>query len=675
MSFFQRCGCGPAVWLLVIWMQQMVTSNGFVHRSNLPTIQTPTLTLSSSSSSSSSISTHANRIQALPIHHHHHHHRHRHLNHRHPPHHYRSILSMSSSSSSSSSPDANELAQQKFETIKSLSDFNDGVWKGSATAYIVKSDVAAGVTKLPTLAHYESVCATSLEQNGLSLTETFSWDSESTSKSNSNDDNDDDNDDNDDDGYDNNEEKGEENVMTKMTTRTIPLGESTDVDNVDGSYSLDIPSPLSDLPPSSITGTDAIVKFAIEHSLAISDHERVRMFVLYGLDDYLMRVVICNEERPRNNPMNPNENNKEGESSSSSSSSSSFSNDFSLKDLDGMSVDMDRIISQMTGETQSKSNKPKVTSSSTAEDKMEQLMRAMEVRNQDILSQNNNMGNDNVNDNDNDNDNDNGASKEDMEELSIDRYPMSLFNLVSGVWLGDAVVRNHPTSSSSINQSQSTKGFGKASTSSSTSTSTSAKGSPKPGSGMNDGFAEWDTGVQKLAMTYQWDYDTKVRQRFDVGRSMGVSIHPEQPMISNGSIITNYMARGKDPEERMTTIDLEYGNYVMFVSGSIMVNVPRVLSVGTKNTNNKKNKIDGPPFYTEFAMFQKRTSKQQEQKEVESMRKLNLPDDPLSNENIPNMNITPPELFCSRLTRLYGRNGALSQATSSFFTMDRSTMK
>ena len=57
-------------------------------------------------------------------------------------------------------------------------------------------------------------------------------------------------------------------------------------------------------------------------------------------------------------------------------------------------------------------------------------------------------------------------------------------------------------------------------------------------------------------------------------------------------------------------------------------------------------------FYTEFAVFQKRNVEDQtSQKEDDSGK--------------------PVELFCSRLTRLYGTNGELIQASSSFFELDR----
>ena len=43
--------------------------------------------------------------------------------------------------------------------------------------------------------------------------------------------------------------------------------------------------------PNALIGTEVIVKFGVEHCLAISDNERVKMYALYGMDDYLINVV------------------------------------------------------------------------------------------------------------------------------------------------------------------------------------------------------------------------------------------------------------------------------------------------------------------------------------------------------------------------------------------------
>lgn len=142
----------------------------------------------------------------------------------------------------------------------------------------MKGDVAAGPTKRSDFSAentanrssflYKSHVRTIIEKDGLKMKETFEW-SESSSEN-------------------------EDNTSDFIKIKSIQLAESADVDSVDGSYSIDIP--LLDLPPI-ISGTNMLVKFGIEHSLAISDNDRARCFLLYGMDDQLSRIVICNERK------------------------------------------------------------------------------------------------------------------------------------------------------------------------------------------------------------------------------------------------------------------------------------------------------------------------------------------------------------------------------------------
>ena len=71
------------------------------------------------------------------------------------------------------------------------------------------------------------------------------------------------------------------------------------------------------------------------------------------------------------------------------------------------------------------------------------------------------------------------------------------------------------------------------------------------------------------------------------------------------------------------------------------------------------------PFVTELAVFQKRTQKKQD---------MNSPNtDKVTMDSI-DKQMETPELFCSRLTRMYGTKGELLQCTSSFFSLDRSAI-
>ena len=72
----------------------------------------------------------------------------------------------------------------------------------------------------------------------------------------------------------------QETEFTTDVTRSVPLiGPCIDVDEVDASYSIN--QTLMDL-PSTISGTDSIAKFGIEHVLLIQDNVRVYAFCFYG---------------------------------------------------------------------------------------------------------------------------------------------------------------------------------------------------------------------------------------------------------------------------------------------------------------------------------------------------------------------------------------------------------
>merc|ERR1712238_611857 len=110
-------------------------------------------------------------------------------------------------------------------------------------------------------------------------------------------------------------------------------------------------------------------------------------------------------------------------------------------------------------------------------------------------------------------------------------------------------------------------------------------------------------------------------------------------MTTTGSLITNYTARRKSKEERLVCVDFDNGGYLMMIAGSVLVKVPRMLSFSQVTGNVQ-------PFHTEFAVF--------------LSREMNQKIDVVDMENISDASL--PEMFCSKLTRLYGNNGKLSQA-------------
>lgn len=380
-------------------------------------------------------------------------------------------------------PNEQEIAAQKQETVASLADYNDGTWASYAVhSFGVTSDVAAGPTKRHDFSGtpekpylYKTHTKTMIDSEGLRMQETFEWDVE------------------------NSDDGGCSNTAIKL--KTVHLGESADVDSVDGSYSIDVP--LLDL-PRIITSSDSIAKFAIEQSVAISDDERVRCFILYGMDDRLSRVVICNEKKIADFDENINDS----------------------SEVDSM---VDGILNKMNlAEPRESSVK---SDPGDMDDRMQQLQEALARGNESNEDQN----------------------------VSISRYPISIFGLVGGVWLGDAVNREH-------SRPLTNKGFG--------ATKTKKRKSASAGPGMKDGFAEWTTGVQKVAMTYQWDYGKSLRQKMSYGNAMGAACN--LPVSSAGEIILNEMSKtAKSLDERMIYIDFDVGSYAAFIVGSAFVKVRR----------------------------------------------------------------------------------------------------
>jgi hypothetical protein len=85
----------------------------------------------------------------------------------------------------------------------------------------------------------------------------------------------------------------------------------------------------------------------------------------------------------------------------------------------------------------------------------------------------------------------------------MERQELDLFGLTSGVFLGDSFVRESLPAGqlSRILQQSRQKGFGK-------------KGKEEE----EDRFATWHVGVQKIALSFKWDYDKSVSQSYTYGK-------------------------------------------------------------------------------------------------------------------------------------------------------------
>ena len=476
---------------------------------------------------------------------------------------------------SSMSPE--ELSKQKGEALQALADFNDGTWSGKATSFSITSDAAAGVARRKFAMPYKTSVSTRFGfggEEGLKVVETFNWEEAATS-------NDVDNN--------NNEAKdaataaaGDDNGFC-VASRTILLGSSMDVDAEDGSYSTDVA--LLDL-PSAISGSKALTKFAIENCIAISDDERVRVFLLYGIDDLLSRVVICDEKRVE---------------------------EVAKSEADGSS---DESMSSASGDQPPSFDvRNPITASTSIDERMERLQEAFAGSKQ-------------------------GGSGE-SSASQYERYPMDLYGLSIGAWLGDTVVRDMNTIGGS--SSSGTGGSGQSSSKGFGSPQSTPKKKKKNGNGADfgSGFAEWNLGVQKISMVFKWDFEETVRQVLHFGRSIGAATGPV-PTSSMGTVNDELMSRRLPKEERMTYIDYDMSRYAGFVVGEKYIRCPRYLSFA---------QAESFPFYTELSVFLR-------EKKDENDLIIELGDED-----------ELPDAFCSRMSRLYDKDGNFAQGSTSFFML------
>jgi hypothetical protein len=153
-----------------------------------------------------------------------------------------------------------DAVNQSKEALRILVDFHEGTWKGKAVSFSVTNDLSAGIRMRKVSPEYKSTINVGLDlgKQDYIMTETMEWED-------------------------------------KMKRRQVSLVETnTDVDIVDGSYSLD--TSLPDF-PEDIIGTQKLLQFGIEHCVAMNDNARIRTFAFYGIDQSLARIVVCHEDR------------------------------------------------------------------------------------------------------------------------------------------------------------------------------------------------------------------------------------------------------------------------------------------------------------------------------------------------------------------------------------------
>ena len=389
-------------------------------------------------------------------------------------------------------------SNEAMEALQSLSEFHQGMWKGKTRSFSVTPDVAAGIVQRRESPVYTSSVQfqMDLKQRDFTLTETLEW--QSTDKEGA----------------------------SSSSSRTISLGASNmDVDSVDASYSLDSTLPTF---PSALMGTDKSPQFLVEHCIATSQNHRARCLAFYGVDDNLMRVVICDEERM-----------PETETTNNASETNTAAAPWTARDLVELQSDVDRIVDKITGGPK---EPPKTIEVIPTEEESTPLERLQES----TAALNNN------------NDNEDGSK--------LVPHPMSLLELSSGVWLGDAIIRDVPSIAvSPLQKGAGGKGFG----------ADSRREAPVSSTGGKERvpFASWSVGVQKVARRWMWNFGTEIRQVNDFGKAMGAEMAEALTRDLAGSVCVNEgLSRRLRPEERMAYIDWNEDN-VGFLLGSYSIQV------------------------------------------------------------------------------------------------------
>ena len=447
---------------------------------------------------------------------------------------------------------------------------------------------------------------------------------------------------------------------TMPFVRSIPLGSNVDVDSVDSSYSLDIMlpptfptddgededyTPLPLLPSSLLNGIDhTAVEFVVEHTLAVSDVQRSRCFLLYG----------CINDA--SNSMNGGDNESAimeddvailAATTAAENAKRKRVNDQSAKDdrsyrLIGIILAEEAKVmptSATTDATRKSLLKSDKDSGSDApspldfleikgqnddeeEDKMERLMKSLENHNEKVIEQGI------------------GASDQSASEMQL--YKVGMFGLTSGVWLGDAFIRESIPS-----KVQQTKGFGKK--------DENKSNDDEEG---EDRFATWSIGVQKLTMKFEWDYGTSIAQKYNYGRCMGTatSLSSMANIKSAGLIVVNEARRMKKREEQRVVFDYDGGNYLSALIGSSYFRAPRYMTFSQS--------IRKEPYLTEYMIFFRPKSSGSSSSPTTTL------------DSIETDMETIPEYYCSRMARLYdSKNGSLMQGSTAFFALQQPQME
>ncbi len=362
------------------------------------------------------------------------------------------------------------------------------------------------------------------------------------------------------------DEDGNESSSSFPFSRSVELGPNVDVDSVDGSYSLDDTVTLASdqaanvavlplLPPSLLVNRvdPSKIKFLVESTLVVSETERSRCFMIYGDADggattdgdeeengedvernYRLLGIILAEES-KNMPEKETD---------------AFGDERSLMSEKSSNEKMDK---ESTSDSPPLDFFDTMSEEQKKEEQMKRLFETIERHNKRILRD---VAEEQTN-----------STSEDQANTAFVRHNIGLYGITSGTFLGDAIIREPIPSKqqlSRIKEERRGKGFG-------TKPPKQNRSKESVVEDGDDGFANWNTGVQKVSLHYSWDYSNSIMQSYEWGRSLGAytSMACGENSKSIGTIVMNESKRVvKKGDEPRVIMDMNGGSYIAGLIGS-----------------------------------------------------------------------------------------------------------
>lgn len=217
------------------------------------------------------------------------------------------------------------------------------------------------------------------------------------------------------------------------------------------------------------------------------------------------------------------------------------------------------------------------------------------------------------------------------EPIPLTPRQMSISDIATGIWRGDAFVRDNTIGRNSASEAK------------------------------TDSFANWVVGVQKVEWEWNEDNDYGIQQVTTPGRALGATldknIYAGRPL---GQVCVDESSSSWIPkEDRMIYLDL-MDDMVAILAGPVAIQVPRHLPFSRSSMSKEAAAMASfalkKLYCTEFSVFFGTEDK--------SKRVQTGPDAHNTKES--------QTLFsCSRLLRVYGSQGDLRQGCSSFYEREQ----